>query len=154
MAFQQIRKFRHRSSLHLRYQPCLERLRHQRGVRTLARIAAAFFIRFNGAVNDQHVEYLSDEVQSLDFGPESQTGKCSSGVETIVVAQFFFGLATSSRITGNDTGSHRRRTKLLTVSHWSSPGGAHSLRIAHQFTQRVAIIINQLTDDDPASAHR
>ncbi|CSP53714.1 Uncharacterised protein [Shigella sonnei] len=82
-----------------------------------------------------------------------------SGVEeTIVITQFFFQFSHFiARITGNDT-VHQRRTEAVSLIQplnkcfWQCP----LLRIAqHQFTQRVAIVVDQLTrDDDPTFIQR
>ncbi len=87
-----MRKFQHRSSLHLRYPPCLERHRHQRGVRTVEDCHLRSLYGLISSTISTLSGYLSNEVQSLRISaPESQTGKSVQGVEeTIVVAQFFF----------------------------------------------------------------
>ncbi len=97
--FQRMRKFQHRSSLHLRIQPCLERHRHQRGVRTVEDATLRSLYGLISSTISTLSGYCPDEVQSLRISaPESQTGKMFSGVEeTIVVAQFFFQFSHSSR---------------------------------------------------------
>ena len=132
----------------------LEGDRHQRGMRAVKNRHFTLFIRLN-IVHDQDVKRQLIQTQLCGQGLRPLNNKqveMFSGIEeTIFIPQLFFNLrGFITRIAGHDTVYERRTEGVRLIQ----PGDKRFrqrplLGIAqHQFTQRLAVVINQLAGND------